>query len=504
MSKKTDEKKIKDMTTEEKRALIENWKDNLTPEERETARELAEMIGSFSAWWNSDEIRETRQAAGEMLQAAADGIKVAAEIFAALREFLPALVEEMEKDGTAATMTASEFIESGKFDEIVDRTAERLQNEGITKEEIREVITENLFTKPFMPMYNSPITNDLMRITKNIMEKERGGTQATFTTPDGNKIEIRKFGEVQSGLSASADMILNAAQVALTAINYHRTDASSVNNIVEIPLFEYAEKRGLLENITPRTMPTPEEQAKENRRADNALKDFRRQLRRDLKAWQECYWTATIKTGKRKNEYIEQRIIYKSKVWNDRITIYFDQDAAAMIANGGVIQYPDCLLLHDAKNPNAYKIGYKIAFHNSLDNNAASGTDCTLSVTSLLAAAPEIPTYEKLQERGQRNWKDKIKKVLEKNLQAQIDVGLISKWEYRDPSTNKRYNEKTANALTWAKYSRLRVDFIMVEPKEHRLLQDERRQKRAEEKAQAAKEAGKTRRKRGRPRKNEE
>ena len=47
MSKKTDEKKIKDMTTDEKRALIENWKDNLTPEERETARELAEMIGSF-------------------------------------------------------------------------------------------------------------------------------------------------------------------------------------------------------------------------------------------------------------------------------------------------------------------------------------------------------------------------------------------------------------------------------------------------------------------------
>ena len=65
MSKKTDEKKIKDMTTDEKRALIENWKDNLTPEERETARELAEMIGSFSAWWNSDEIRETRQAAGK-------------------------------------------------------------------------------------------------------------------------------------------------------------------------------------------------------------------------------------------------------------------------------------------------------------------------------------------------------------------------------------------------------------------------------------------------------
>lgn len=48
-------------------------------------------------------------------------------------EALSKRVEELEKDGTAATMTASEFIESGKFDEIIDRTAERLQNEALQK-----------------------------------------------------------------------------------------------------------------------------------------------------------------------------------------------------------------------------------------------------------------------------------------------------------------------------------------------------------------------------------
>ena len=127
MNKKTDEKTIKDLTTEEKAALIEQARANMTPEERETARELAEMIGSFAAWWNSGEIVEQRQAAGEMLRTAMNGAKVAAEIFASLQEFLPALLEEMEKDGTAATMTASEFIESGKFDEIVDYVAEKMK-----------------------------------------------------------------------------------------------------------------------------------------------------------------------------------------------------------------------------------------------------------------------------------------------------------------------------------------------------------------------------------------
>lgn len=494
--KKTDEKPIKDMTTDEKRALIESWKDNLTPEERETARELAEMIGSFSAWWNSDEIRETRQAAGEMLQAAADGVKVAAEIFAALREFLPALVEEMEKDGTAATMTASEFIESGKFDEIIDRTAERLQNEGVTKAEIREVITESLFSKPFMPMYNSAITNDFMRITKNIMEKERGGTQATFTTPDGNRILIEQFSDLQSGLGTSADKLLNAAQVGLTQINYYKASKDHINNIVEIPLYEYAEKCGV--DVTPRVMPTPEEQAKENRRADNALKDFKKQVRKDLTGIASFRWTATVKTGKNKEDYIEQRLIYKHGISRGRIIVYFDQDAAALIVKGGVMQMPNCLYLHDNRNPNAYKIGYKIALHNSMDNNAAAGTDSTLSVKSLLAAAPEIPTYEDLQKRGQRNWKDKIKAILEKNLDEQIRVGMISKWVYRDPTNDKQYTPETAQPMTWAQYSRLKVNFIMVETPD----QTERRQKRAEEKAQAAIAAGKPRRKRGRPKKN--
>lgn len=495
--KKTDEKPIKDMTTDEKRALIESWKDNLTPEERETARELAEMIGSFSAWWNSDEIRETRQAAGEMLHAAIDGAKVAADIFAALREFLPALVEEMEKDGTAATMTASEFIESGKFDEIVDRTAERLQGEGVTKEEIREVIAENLFTKPFMPMYNSPITTDFLRITRNTLKPDSFGTTATFTTPDGNRIEIESFGDVKSGLSTSADKILNAAQVALTAINYNRTDTDKVNNIVEIPLLEYAEKCGV--DVTPHVMATPAEQAAENKRADNALKNFKKQLRRDLDGIKSFHWTATITRGKKKNDYQSIQIIYDHSIINGIITVYFDQRTAAMLVNSHLItQYPECLFAYDNYKTNAFKIGVEIAKHNSMDNNAAAATDCTLSVKSLLSYAPDIPTYETLQARGQRNWKDKIKKVLEESLNYQITGGLWKKWEYRDPATQKRYTPETAQPFTWAKYSRLMVDFIMVDPPD----QTERRQKRAEKKAQAAIEAGKTKRKRGRPRKN--
>ena len=357
-----------------------------------------------------------------------------------------------------------------------------------------------LLESPFVPMYNSTITNDFLKISKNILQPDLFGSTGTYTTPDGNKILIERFSSLQSGLGTSADKILNTAQMELTQINYHKASNDFINNIVEIPLYEYAEKCG--QHITPRIMQTKEEQEKENKRADNALKDFKKQLRKDLAGIESYKESYTVTTGKNKGDFIDgQRLIYKYGISKGNIVIYFDQDAAAMIVRtGGIMQYPTCLLLHDNRNPNAYKIGYKIALHNSMDNNAAAGTNNTLSVKSLLAAAPEIPTYENLQERNARNWKEKIKAILEKNLDEQIRVGLIKKWEYRDPATGKTYTPESAQPLTWPQYFRLMVDFIMVNEPD----QTERRQKRAAEKKQAALAAGLPKRKRGRPKKEKQ
>lgn len=493
MNKKTDEKTIKDLTTEEKAALIEQARANMTPEERETARELAEMIGSFAAWWNSGEIVEQRQAAGEMLRTAMNGAKVAAEIFASLQEFLPALLEEMEKDGTAATMTASEFIESGKFDEIVDRTAERLQGEGVTKEEIREVITESLLSKNYISMYNNKFSNGLIDIHTALFDPDSFNKKATYTAPDGTRYVMEKYGDVKTNLGTSAHKILNTGIVGLTETNYYRANRDYVNNIVEIPLYEYAEKCGV--SVTPQIMATPEEQEKENKRADNALKNFKKQIRNDLNGYKNITAEIRILNGKNKGDYIQLGVITKSRIVNGKITIYFDQDFAASVVKGGVMQFPLCLLHYDNRYPNHYNIGYQVALHNSMDNNAAAGTDNTLSVKSLLSYAPEIPAYETLQKRGLRNWKDKIKKPLETSLDYQITGGLWSRWEYRDPKTGDTYDAETSQPMTWAQYSRLMVDYVMVDPPD----QTERREKRAEEKAQAAIAASKPKRKPGRP-----
>ena len=121
----------------------------------------------------------------------------------------------------------------------------------------------------------------------------------------------------------------------------------------------------------------------------------------------------------------------------------------AYLVQSYVMQHPTALLAVDNRNPNAYVLGFKIAQHNSMDNNAARGTNNTLSVESLLAAAPEIQNIDDLKAKGQRNWKDKIKRPLENSLNELINVNVLSKWEYRDPTTGTTYTPETAQPLTW-------------------------------------------------------
>ena len=367
--------------------------------------------------------------------------------------------------------------------------------ESMTPEQVRGIITNNLLTSPFLPMLNGAPSNDIMQLTIKGMTPDSFSKKAVFETKDGRKITIEHFDKLQGVLSTSAKKILDTALLYLTSDNYYKTGRKGLTPTVEIPLIEYGEACGY--QLTPQTMNTAEEQTAENRRVQERIKELKKNVRRDLHDIADIVWTGEETKGRNKGDYAEMRIISSHSIRNGLIRVNFDVDAAAYFVKAYVMQYPTALLKHDNRKPNAYVIGRKIAFHNSLDNNAAAGTNNTLSVKSLLADAPEIPTIEDIKARGQRNWKDKIKKPLEIALDENISVGLISKWEYRDPTTGATYTAETAQPMTWAQYYRLKVDFIMVDPPD----QSKRRAARSEAKAKAAQEQGKPRRKRGRPKK---
>ena len=375
--------------------------------------------------------------------------------------------------------------------------------ESITPEQVRTVITDNLLASAYLPMLNGDPANELMQITTKglrldgFTKNATITTNAIITTKDGHKITIERFDKLQGLLSTSAKKILDTALLYLTSGNFYRCKRSSITPTVEIPLIEYGEACGY--QLTPQKMDTPDEQAKENRRVNERIKDLKKNVRRDLHDISSILWTGEETRGRNKGNYKEMRIISSHSISKGLIRINFDVEAAVYFVNAYIMQYPTALLKHDNRKPNAYVIGRKMAFHNSNDQNRAAGTDSTLSVKSLLAAAPEIPNIDDIRARGQRNWKDKIKKPLEIALDENISVGLISKWEYRDPKTGHTYTAETAQPLTWTQYTRLMIDFVMIDAPE----QTERREAKAEAARQAAADKGKPRKKRGRPAKSE-
>lgn len=346
--------------------------------------------------------------------------------------------------------------------------------ENMTPEQLSTAITNNLLSSAYAPMFSGALVNDFMQINTRGIKADSFTKKAVIKTKDGHKFTIEHFDKLLKALSTPAKKILNTAIIYLASVNYY--DTRNVTATVEIPLIEYGEACGY--QLTPRTMPTAAEQAAENKAVQQRIKEFKKDVRRDLRDVSSALWTAEETKGRNKGDYAEMRIISSHKIIKGLIKINFDVDAAAYLVQSYVMQHPNALLKIDNRNPNAYVLGYKIAQHNSMDANAHKGTNNTLSVESLLAAAPEIQSYEELQARGQRNWKDKIKRPLENSLDELVNVGVLSKWEYRDPTTGNTYNPETAQPMTWAQYSRLMVDFIMVDTPD----QTERRAARSEAK----------------------
>lgn len=359
---------------------------------------------------------------------------------------------------------------------------------------------KNLFTESWTPMLTGELVSDLMQMNIRQAKIDQFTRKAIIEFENGRKITVKDFDKLLRSLSTPAKKLINTAIMYLTDVNYFR--GHNITPTVEIPLIKYGEACGY--QLTPRIFDDPNEQEKENKVVKNRIKEFRKEITNNLRDIKDgLQWTAEITKGKNKGDYADMTIISSHRIVNGIITINFDIDAAKFLVNSYVMQHPNALLKVDNRNPNAYALGVKIAQHNSNDNNAAIGTNNTLSVESLLSAAPEIQSIDELQARGQRDWKNKIKKPLENSLDELTKVRALARWEYRDPTTQNIYDPETAQALTWTQYSRLMVEFILVDEPD----QAERRKRKTDEKIAAMankekKSAENTQKKRGRPRKN--
>ena len=344
-----------------------------------------------------------------------------------------------------------------------------------------------LLMREFLPMLNGNPTNSVMGISSKYLTAD-GITGVATYKKNGHTIQVKDFADVSAHLGTSAKKLLDASVLYLTDANFYKGD--NVNPTAIIPLEEYWKAQGY--PITPAD-DSPEEQT----RVENLIKWLKKGTRADCQALQSIKWDGYIGTGKNKSQVASYYFVSSWRfLRGNRLKINFDIDLASYLVHAYQMQFPVVLLALDNRKPNSYAIGRRIALHHSMDNNAAIGTSNTISVKTLLEAAPEIPTYETLIASNQRNWKRKIKGVLESALNDLVSSApYLSNWEYRDPKAEvvTTYTPETASSLSWDQYSRLVIDFTLTaEPN-----QAERRAKKAAGKEAAA--AGKPLKKRGRP-----
>lgn len=374
-----------------------------------------------------------------------------------------------------------EELSEGKVDDLIDAILSRPPQ-------------ASMLLQKYLPILNDATTNDLMPISKKALTVDNFTHRATFTK-NGHTVTIKDLDDYIRVLGVGGKKLFDTGLLYLTAQNFYKGER--VNPSVTLHLTDYWRAQGYEVDMRPTS--TEEETKAERERVENLKKFLRGKLKEDLDNLKCMGWEGHG-TGRERGTFAKYSYVSSYRVRGDIAVITFDFEISKhLVSQGYLMQYPTALLLHDNRDPNGYVIGRKLALQHSMDNNAAVGTDCTLSVKSLLEEAPEIISYEELVSKGRRDWKKQIKEKLEQALNKNISPApLLKRWEYRDPATGKTYTAETASSLSWDDYSRLMVDFIMTEEPD----QTERRLARAEEKAlKAATAVKKEKRKRGRPRK---
>jgi len=297
--------------------------------------------------------------------------------------------------------------------------------------------------KPFVAMLNGTATNQLISLNSSTTQPVIDAITGNATIEQGTlRVFIDSYNELTGGLRVSTSKLLDACTIALTEANHYRGADSELKPTVTIPLDRFMELCGV-----PST---------------KASKDkMRRKVKEDLDTLYHISMEWTENSGKKQRDFAKMRICEKVGIIRGNITLSFSMDMARYLTNAYLMQYPVEILKLDERNANIYPLGRKLLLHNSIDNNRRKGTANIISVTSLLAVCPTIPTYEQVMSTD-RAVDRRIKERLETALNA---LSFIS-WEYSN-SKGVALTEEQLAATDYKTFSELYILFEVLDAPDH-------------------------------------
>lgn len=299
----------------------------------------------------------------------------------------------------------------------------------------QEVITAgNAIFRTTTPMYHGKATDLFVNMTRQDLDVTSPLDKGFFQmdTQDGYfRLIIEHISDISSNMSINVDKLYKSAISEFTRLN--GSNKRILDTRVAIPFDEYARKSGY--EIDERETITPEEAAKEKKRAREMVKSAKKRIRQDLDVLYHASaeWQETIK-GK-SGDFSKRRLVSGTDIKDGYIIIEFGYSFAQYLTQCRITQFHNGLLGLDARNRSAYLMGLKMNEHYNIDNNRFTGTYNRLKVLTLIIAA-EFPTIEDLKEDIEakipddtRHWKRRIKIPFEKALQT-LEGRFLSSWHY--------------------------------------------------------------------------
>lgn len=338
-----------------------------------------------------------------------------------------------------------------------NRIAADIVSELYPEQQIEKSI---ILKKGYIPTIHGTATDAIARMSSRTGKFNNIAGTLSITNKDV-KLLISKFDELAGTLGINTHKLLSVAVAQFTANNnIGRNEPTQTTKYeIDIPVIEYALQCGY--DVIAHTKDIKEEQEKEVKRANNALKDFKKRIAKEMQVLRHSGITWKDDTG----DYVDVAIIGTNCIRNNYIHMAFDVAFAKYLRKLALTQYPISLLSIDARNSNAYNIGFKMSLHFNMDNNQNKGTANRLAVQTLLNCTnlPNIETVNK----NRNSWEDRIKEPFEKALDTLTQYGVLEDWRYSHTKGSIMTDEEATSFNTFEKWAKTLICFSLKNAPDH-------------------------------------
>lgn len=305
-------------------------------------------------------------------------------------------------------------------------------------------------------LYHGKLTDNLAMMRGRNGQRDKV-TKALSITEGGVTLTLPKA--MQFG--TSPHKLLTKAVAEFT--KYNAAKAAPQTLRVSFSIDEWARLRKE-KSLIRRPTATPEEAEAEDKRLSMAMDNFIRKTNKDLQVLHGLF--SFEEKVKGKPLHVENlSLIGFSEIKRGFITIEFTLKAAEYLVSHPLTQYGEALYAISDRHPNAYILGLTIVERFNNENNQIRGTADRIMVERLLEKL-DLMTIEKVRKE-RRSWESFIKDRFEDALEALVQIGLLSKWEYCGPKGAALSDEEAQSIRSYEEWSKLYVLFELVNAPDH-------------------------------------